>query len=283
MLRSIDPATGRELATFPEADEAAVEAAIAKAWDVRHGWRDAGIEHRAQLLRAVAGVLRADKERYASILTAEMGKPIVEAEGEVEKCAWTAGWIADNAARLLADEPIDSTATRSYVRFQPLGVVLAVMPWNFPFWQAFRAGLPALAAGNVMLLKHASNVPQAALAIEEVFKEAGVPDGVFQTLLIGSAAVDAIIADKRVAGVTLTGSEAAGRLVAETAGRNLKKSVLELGGSDPFIVMPSADLFAAAETAVKARTINNGQSCIAAKRFIVHESIADDFTQRFVE
>src|SRR5258708_3376579 len=209
MLRSIDPATGRELAAFPEADEAAVEAAIAKAWEVRHGWRDAGIEHRSQLIRAVAGVLRADKARYASILTAEMGKPIVEAEGEVEKCAWTAAWIADNAALLLADEPIDSTASRSYVRFQPLGVVLAVMPWNFPFWQAFRAGLPALAAGNVMLLKHASNVPQAAMAIEEVFREAGVPHGLFQALLIGPAAGDQSVTDPRVAGGTLTGAESA--------------------------------------------------------------------------
>ncbi len=200
MLRSIDPATGRELAAFPEADEASIEAAIAKAWEVRHGWRDAGIEHRSQLIRAVAGVLRADKARYASILTAEMGKPIVEAEGEVEKCAWTAAWIADNAAHLLADETIESTGSKSYVRFQPLGVVLAVMPWNFPFWQAFRAGLPALAAGNVMLLKHASNVPQAAMAIEEVFREAGLPDGVFQTLLVGSGMVDRIINDRRVAG-----------------------------------------------------------------------------------
>ena len=281
MLKSIDPATGRELATFPEHDAAAVEKAIAKAYDVRHGWRDAGIEHRTQLLRAVAGVLRADKERYASILTAEMGKPIVEAEGEVEKCAWTAAWIADNAARLLADQPIDSTATRSYVRFQPLGVVLAVMPWNFPFWQAFRAGLPALAAGNVMLLKHASNVPQAALAIEEVFKEAGVPDGVFQTLLIGSAAVDAIIADKRVAGVTLTGSDAAGVHVAQAAGKELKKSVLELGGSDPFVVLEDADVTLAATVACRARNQNNGQSCIAAKRFIVVNDVADEFAQKF--
>ena len=281
MLKSIDPATGRELATFPEHDAAAVEKAIAKAYDVRHGWRDAGVEHRTQLLRAVAGVLRADKERYASILTAEMGKPIVEAEGEVEKCAWTAGWIADNAARLLADQPVDSTATRSYVRFQPLGVVLAVMPWNFPFWQAFRAGLPALAAGNVMLLKHASNVPQAALAIEEVFKEAGVPDGVFQTLLIGSAAVDAIIADKRVAGVTLTGSDAAGVHVAQTAGKELKKSVLELGGSDPFVVLEDADVTLAATVACRARNQNNGQSCIAAKRFIVVDDVADEFAQKF--
>jgi len=282
MLRSIDPATGQELAKFPEADEAAVEAAIARAWDVRHGWRDAGIEHRSQMIRAVAGVLRADKARYASILTAEMGKPIVEAEGEVEKCAWTAEWIADNAARLLADEPVDSTGSKSYVRFQPLGVVLAVMPWNFPFWQAFRAGLPALAAGNVMLLKHASNVPQSAVAIEEVFREAGLPDGVFQTLLIGSGMVDRIISDRRVAGVTLTGSEAAGAKVAETAGKVLKKTVLELGGSDPFVVLEDADVTLAATAACRARNQNNGQSCIAAKRFIVVEDVADEFEKKFV-
>jgi len=282
MLKSIDPASGRELATFDEADDAAVEAAIAKAWDVRHGWRDAGIEHRARLLKDVAGVLRADKARYASILTSEMGKPIVEAEGEVEKCAWTAAWIADNAARLLADEPIESTATQSYIRYQPLGVVLAVMPWNFPFWQAFRAGLPALAAGNVMLLKHASNVPQSALAIEEVFREAGLPEGVFQTLLIGSGAVDRIISDRRVAGVTLTGSEAAGAHVAATAGKALKKSVLELGGSDPFIVLADADVAAAATVACRARNQNNGQSCIAAKRFIVVDRVADEFEKHFV-
>src|SRR5438105_206425 len=281
MLKSIDPASGRELATFDEADDAAVEAAIAKAWDVRHGWRDAGIEHRARLLKDVAGVLRADKARYASILTSEMGKPIVEAEGEVEKCAWTAAWIADNAARLLADEPIESTATQSYIRYQPLGVVLAVMPWNFPFWQTFRAGLPALAAGNVMLLKHASNVPQSALAIEEVFRKAGLPEGVFQTLLIGSGAVDRIISDRRVAGVTLTGSEAAGAHVAATAGKALKKAVLELGGSDPFVVLEDADVELAATVACRARNQNNGQSCIAAKRFIVVEDVADDFEQRF--
>jgi succinate-semialdehyde dehydrogenase/glutarate-semialdehyde dehydrogenase len=249
---------------------------------VRHGWRDAGIEHRSTLLKAVASVLRADKARYASILTAEMGKPIVEAEGEVEKCAWTAAWIADNAAHLLADEPIESTAAQSYVRYQPLGVVLAVMPWNFPFWQAFRAGLPALAAGNVMLLKHASNVPQAALAIEEVFREAGVPEGVFQTLLIGPGAVERIVSDRRVAGVTLTGSEAAGAQVAATAGKALKKSVLELGGSDPFIVLADADVATAATVACRARNQNNGQSCIAAKRFIVVEDVADDFEKRFV-
>ena len=281
MLKSIDPATGRELATFPEADEPGIEAALAKAWDVRHDWRDAGVGMRASLMRSVAGVLRADKSRFAALLTSEMGKPIVEAEAEVEKCAWTAAWFAENAERLLADEPVESTGAESYVRFQPLGVILAVMPWNFPFWQAFRAGLPALSAGNVMLLKHSSNVPQAALAIEEVFREAGVPEGVFQTLLIGSAAVERIIADHRIAGVTLTGSEGAGSLVAETAGKALKKTVLELGGSDPFIVLADADINTAATVACRARNQNNGQSCIAAKRFIVEEDVADEFEERF--
>jgi succinate-semialdehyde dehydrogenase/glutarate-semialdehyde dehydrogenase len=281
ILRSIDPATGEELAQFPELNAAGIETAIARAWGSRHAWRDVGVDMRAALLRSVAGVLRADKARYAALLTAEMGKPIVEAEGEIEKCAWTAGWIADNAARLLADEPMESSATMSYVRFQPLGVILAVMPWNFPFWQAFRAGLPALAAGNVMLLKHSSNVPQSAIAIEEVFREAGVPQGVFQTLLVGPSAVEGIIEDHRVAGVTLTGSEAAGARVASTAAKRIKKAVLELGGSDPFIVLADADIKAAATVACRARNQNNGQSCIAAKRFIVVESVADEFEELF--
>src|SRR6266581_8012613 len=281
MLKSIDPATGRELATFPEADGAAIEAALERGWAARHGWREAGIGMRAALMRSVAGVLRADKARYAALMTSEMGKPIVEAEAEVEKCAWTAGWIAENAERLLADEPVESTATESYVRFQPLGVILAVMPWNFPFWQAFRAGLPALAAGNLMLLKHSSNVPQCAIAIEEVFREAGVPEAVFQSLLIGSAAVEKIIDDRRIGGVTLTGSEAAGIKVASAAGKALKKSVLELGGSDPFIVLEDADVKTAATVACRARNQNNGQSCIAAKRFIVAEPVADEFEELF--
>ena len=283
MLKSIDPATGRELASFPELDDAGVDRAVEKAWTTRHAWRDAGLELRSSLLRSVAGVLRADKARFAALLTQEMGKPIVEAEAEIEKCAWTAAWFADNAARLLADQPAESTATESYVRFQPLGVILAVMPWNFPFWQAFRAGLPALAAGNVMLLKHSSNVPQAALAIEEVFREAGLPEGVFQTLLIGSGAVERIIGDPRVAGVTLTGSDKAGALVATAAGRSLKKVVLELGGSDPFIVLADADIEMAATAACRARNQNNGQSCIAAKRFIVEEPAAAEFEGRFTK
>ena len=281
MLRSIDPSNGDELATYPELDAAGVEAAVERAWASRHAWRDAGLDLRAAILRSVAGVLMAEKPRFAALMTSEMGKPIVEAEAEVEKCAWTATWIADNAARLLADEPVESTATKSYVRFQPLGVILAVMPWNFPFWQAFRAALPALAAGNTMLLKHSSNVPQCALAIEDVFREAGVPKGVFQTLLIGPGAIEGIVADHRVAGVTLTGSEAAGMQVAAAAGKALKKSVLELGGSDPFIVLEDADVKAAATVACRARNQNNGQSCIAAKRFIVAEPIAKEFEERF--
>jgi succinate-semialdehyde dehydrogenase / glutarate-semialdehyde dehydrogenase len=281
MLRSIDPSNGGELATFPELDAAGIEAALERAWGSRHAWRDAGLDLRTSILRSAAGVLRAEKSRFAELMTSEMGKPIVEAEAEVEKCAWTASWIADNAARLLADEPIESTATKSYVRFQPLGVILAVMPWNFPFWQAFRAALPALAAGNVMLLKHSSNVPQCALAIEDVFREAGVPKGVFQTLLIGSGAIEGIVSDRRVAGVTLTGSEAAGMQVAAAAGKALKKSVLELGGSDPFIVLEDADVKAAATVACRARNQNNGQSCIAAKRFIVAEPVAKEFEERF--
>jgi succinate-semialdehyde dehydrogenase/glutarate-semialdehyde dehydrogenase len=268
------------MASFPELDDAGIENAIAKAFNGRHAWRDIGIKARSEFLRSISSVLRADKERFAAMITSEMGKPIVEAEAEIEKCAWTAAWLADNAAGLLAHEPIESTASQSYVRFQPLGVVLAVMPWNFPFWQVFRAALPALAAGNMMLLKHASNVPQSAMAVEDVFREAGVPESVFQALLIGPAAVTRIISDRRVAGVTLTGSEAAGAKVAETAGKTLKKAVLELGGSDPFIVLEDADIAAAAAMACRARNQNNGQSCIAAKRFIVAEPIADEFEER---
>src|SRR3989449_11481735 len=260
MLKSIDPATGEELAAYPELDAAGIEAAVERAYASRHAWRDAGIDLRTALMRSVAGVLRADKSRFAALMTSEMGKPIVEAEAEVEKCAWTAGWIAENAERLLADEPVESTATEGDVRFQPLGVILAVLPWNFPFWQAFRAGLPALSAGNVMLLKHSSNVPQAALAIEEVFREAGVPEGVFQTLLIGSARVEGLIADHRVAGWALTGSEKAGSLVAESAGRALKKTLLELGGSDPVIVLADADLKTPSTLACPARQPDKRQS-----------------------
>jgi len=216
-------------------------------------------------------------------MTTEMGKPIKAAAQEAEKCAWVCRYYAETAEKHLADQIVETNATKSYVHFQPLGVVLAVMPWNFPFWQVFRFAAPALMAGNVGLLKHASNVPQCALAITDIFGRAGFPDGAFQTLLIGSEAVQDVLEDSRVAAATLTGSEPAGRSVASIAGKQIKKTVLELGGSDPFIVMPSADLKEAVGTAVKARTINNGQSCIAAKRFIVHGQIYDEFEKGFVE
>jgi succinate-semialdehyde dehydrogenase/glutarate-semialdehyde dehydrogenase len=229
-----------------------------------------------------AEILESEKKDFARLMTLEMGKPINAAVQEAEKCVWVCRYYAENAERHLADEIIETNATKSYVHFQPLGVVLAVMPWNFPFWQVFRFAAPALMAGNVGLLKHASNVPQCALAIEDVFRRAGFSGGEFQTLLIGSDLVQRVLEDQRVAAVTLTGSEPAGRSVASIAGKEIKKTLLELGGSDPFIVMPSADLETATTTAVKARTINNGQSCIAAKRFIVHEQVYDEFEKRFV-
>ncbi len=227
-------------------------------------------------------ILENGKDEFAQLMTLEMGKPIKSAVQEAEKCAWVCRYYAENAETYLADEVIVTNAAKSYVKFQPLGPVLAVMPWNFPFWQVFRFAAPALMAGNVGLLKHASNVPQCALAIEDIIRRAGFPEGSFQTLLIGSDEVGSVLEDQRVVAATLTGSEPAGRSVAAIAGKQLKPTVLELGGSDPFIVMPSADLESAASTAVRARIINNGQSCIAAKRFIVHNAIYDEFEQRFV-
>ncbi len=233
------------------------------------------------MIRA-AEILESEKHEFGKTMTIEMGKPLQAAIGEAEKCAWVCRYYAENAERHLADEIVETNAKKSYVHFQPLGPVLAVMPWNFPFWQVFRFAAPALMAGNVGLLKHSSNVPQCALAIEEIFRRAGFPEGAFQTLLIGSQAVEGILKDRRVVAATLTGSEPAGRSVAGIAGKEIKTTVLELGGSDPFIVMPSADFDVAVTTAVKARTINNGQSCIAAKRFIVAAEIYDKFEERFV-
>src|SRR6185369_3044858 len=241
------------------------------------------IAERTRLLQRAAEILDSDKEKFGRIMVTEMGKTLKAAIEEAAKCAWGCRYYAEQAERFLADEVVETSASRSYVIYQPIGPILAIMPWNFPFWQVFRFAAPALAAGNVALLKHASNVPQCALAIEEIFRRAGFPEGCFQTLLIDTDQVKGVIEDPRVAAVTLTGSTGAGSHVASAAGNVIKKTVLELGGSDPFIVMPSADFDTAVRTAVKARTINNGQSCIAAKRFIVHESIADEFERRYVE
>jgi succinate-semialdehyde dehydrogenase/glutarate-semialdehyde dehydrogenase len=276
-IQSINPATEEVLATFEEFTPAQIDAALAQAATAFQEWRRASFAERAALLRRAAERLRAEKARYAGLITDEMGKPIVEAEAEIEKCAWNCEYYAENGARFLADEPVATGARASYVAFEPLGVVLAIMPWNFPFWQVFRAAVPALMAGNTCLLKHASNVPQCALAVEEVFRAAGFPPGVFQTLLIPSSAVETLIADDRVQAVTLTGSDVAGSQVAMAAGRALKKTVMELGGSDPFIVLEDADLAAAAETGARARCQNTGQSCIAAKRFIVVDAVAEEF------
>lgn len=282
-ISSINPATQDILKTFEPLTEKQLEQKLDRAHQAFREHRRTAFNQRASKMQHAAEILESDKESFARLMTLEMGKPIKAAVQEAEKCAWVCRYYAENAERHLADEIVETNATKSFVRFQPLGVVLAVMPWNFPFWQVFRFAAPALMAGNVGLLKHASNVPQCALAIEEIFQRAGFPEGVFQALLIGSDAVSGLLEDKRVAAATLTGSEPAGRSVASIAGKQIKKTVLELGGSDPFIVMPSADFEAAVTTAVKARTINNGQSCIAAKRFIVHGKMYDEFEKRFVE
>jgi succinate-semialdehyde dehydrogenase/glutarate-semialdehyde dehydrogenase len=282
-IASVDPATGAVLKTFEALSPAAIEEHLEGARKAFPAWKRVPFADRSVRLKRAGEILEAEKARFGELMTREMGKPIGAAVAEAEKCAWVCRYYAENAERFLADEPAGTDASESFVRYEPLGAVLAVMPWNFPFWQVFRFAAPALMAGNIGLLKHASNVPQCALAIEEIFRRAGFPDGVFQTLLVGSDRVAALIEDGRIAAVTLTGSEGAGVSVGGAAGRQLKKVVLELGGSDPFLVMPSADVAKAAETAVKARTINNGQSCIAAKRFLVHEKIAADFERRFVE
>ena len=282
-ISSINPATAEVLKTFDSLTEPQLEAKLQSAAEVFSAYRQTTFAERAAMMQSAAEILEREKKSLARTMTLEMGKPINAALQEAEKCAWVCRYYAEQAERHLADEVIETNATRSFVRYQPLGVVLAVMPWNFPFWQVFRFAAPALMAGNVGLLKHASNVPQCALAIEEILQRAGVPDGAFQTLLVGSGEVQKVLEDPRVAAVTLTGSEPAGRSVASIAGKQIKKTVLELGGSDPFIVMPSANFEDAVTTAVKARTINNGQSCIAAKRFIVHEQIYNEFETRFVE
>ena len=282
-ISSINPATQETLKTFQALTKDQLNEKLNRAHEVFRRRRLSTFDERAAMMQQAAEILESQNETFARLMTLEMGKPINAAVQEAEKCAWVCRYYAENAERHLADEVVETNATKSFVHFQPIGVVLAVMPWNFPFWQVFRFAAPALMAGNVGLLKHASNVPQCALAIEDIFQRAGFADGVFQTLLIGSDAVQSVLEDGRVAAATLTGSEPAGRSVASIAGKQIKKTVLELGGSDPFIVMPSADFEDAVATAVKARTINNGQSCIAAKRFIVHEKIYDEFEMRFVK
>jgi succinate-semialdehyde dehydrogenase/glutarate-semialdehyde dehydrogenase len=281
-IATVNPATGQTLRTFEPLASSQIEEKLQRAADTFPTQRRLPFAQRSRLMSRAAEILEANKDMYARLMTTEMGKTLRSAVEEVLKCARGCRYYADNAERLLAPEQVETEASLSLVLYQPLGPVLAVMPWNFPFWQVFRFAAPALMAGNVGLLKHASNVPQCALAIEDVFRQAGFPEGAFQTLLVGSAAVQGILDDPRVKAVTLTGSEAAGKSVAGEAGRQIKKSVLELGGSDPFIVMPSADLDRAVRVAVQARTINNGQSCIAAKRFLVAEPIADEFERRFV-
>jgi succinate-semialdehyde dehydrogenase/glutarate-semialdehyde dehydrogenase len=281
-IATINPATGQLLKSFEPLTSAEIEAKLQLAAKTFPAFRSLTFAARATLMNKAADILEADKGLLARLMTTEMGKTFRSAVDEAVKCAWACRYYAENAERFLADEDVATNAKHSYVKYQPMGVVLCIMPWNFPLWQVFRFIAPGLMAGNVGLLKHASNVPQCALAIEEILQRAGFPAGAFQTLLIGARQVDAILSDPRVAAATLTGSEGAGVEVGVSAAKRIKKVVLELGGSDPFIVMPSADLELAADTAVKARVVNNGQSCIAAKRFIVAESIADKFEEIFV-
>jgi succinate-semialdehyde dehydrogenase / glutarate-semialdehyde dehydrogenase len=281
-IATINPATGETLKTFEQLSDREIDRKLKIAAQAFSRHRKSSFAERAQIMQRAAEILEGKKEAFARMMTTEMGKTFRSAVEEAVKCAWVCRFYAENGEAFLADEVVATPATRSYVRYQPLGPVLAVMPWNYPFWQVIRAAAPILTAGNVMLLKHASNVPQCALMIEDVFREAGFPEGVFQTLLIGSQKVEAVLGDSRIAAATLTGSEGAGVQVAMGAAKKVKKVVLELGGSDPFIVMPSANLNEAVATAVKARISNNGQSCIAAKRFIIAEPIADEFLSRFV-
>jgi len=282
-MRSVNPATGKPIRDYPEHDEPAIRLRLEAARIASASWRATPLAERSAILRKVAFVLRAQQAECARIMTLEMGKPIAAAEAEVEKCAWACEYYAEYGPRFLEPEPVATDAAKSLVRYEPLGVVLAVMPWNFPFWQVFRCAAPALLAGNAVVLKHASNVPGSASAIAEVMRDAGVPEGVFTTLLVPASAVGRLIADPAIDAVSLTGSEPAGIAVAEAAGRAIKKTVLELGGSDPFVVLADADLVRAATGAVAGRTVNNGQSCIAAKRFIVEAAVAARFEAALVE
>jgi len=282
-IASVNPATGETLQTFTPLTDAALQDKLQLAADAFRAHRQTSFADRAAKMTRAGEILDAEKQAIARTVTLEVGKTLRASVEEAEKCARACRYYAENAERLLADQSYTVDGARAFVRSLPLGPILAVMPWNFPLWQVVRFAAPALMAGNVGLLKHAPNVPQCALFLEDLFRRAGFAEGVFQALLIETEQVPAVLDDPRVVAATMTGSERAGSAVAEQAGRRLKKTVLELGGSDPFLVMPSADLDAAAQTAVKARTLNNGQSCIAAKRFLVHEAIADDWTRRFVD
>ena len=281
-VSSINPATGEILETFAETAPAALERILDQAVAAYGAWRRFSYAQRGQAMRQAARILRERKAEYARTMALEMGKPLQQGEAEAEKCAWACEYYAEQAAAMLGDQPRVTDGSRSYVRFDPIGPVLAIMPWNFPFWQVFRFAAPALMAGNAGLLKHAPNVTRCALAIEEVFRQAGFPEGLFRTVILQNEAVAGVIADPRVRAATLTGSDRAGSQVAAQAGTHLKKMVLELGGSDPFLVLEDADVDQAARTAAEARLLNSGQSCIAAKRFIVVESVADRFLETFV-
>jgi succinate-semialdehyde dehydrogenase / glutarate-semialdehyde dehydrogenase len=283
MIASINPATGETLREFEALTDAQIEEKLACAEKAFQSYRRTAFADRARWLARAAEILESEQDRLGRIMTLEMGKTIGSARAEAAKCALACRYYVEHGEKLLSDEPVEMGSGRGFVKYQPIGAVLAVMPWNFPFWQVFRFAAPTLMAGNVGLLKHASNVPQCALEIESVIRRAGFPSDVFQTLLIGSSKVEGLINDPRIKAVTLTGSEPAGMQVASQAGKQIKKTVLELGGSDPFVITPNADLDRAIRTAVEARCINNGQSCIAAKRFIVDERIADEFERRFAE
>src|ERR1700680_4929843 len=281
-IATVNPATGQLMKSFEPLSDAEIEVKLQKAAETFAKYRHVPFAERARMMMKAADIIDRDKEQFARMMTTEMGKTLRSAVDEAVKCAWVCRYYAENAERFLADEVVETPASRSFIRYQPMGVVLVIMPWNYPFWQAFRFIAPGLMAGNVGLLKHASNVPQCAMKIEELLLRAGVPEGVFQTLLVGAGSVDRILDDPRIAAATLTGSEGAGVKVGTGAAQRIKKVVLEVGGSDPFVVMPSANLEDAVAVGIKARVANNGQSCIAAKRFIVHEQIADKFQSAFV-
>ena len=279
----VSPVTGERVREYPATSPDEVAAAVAGCHEAFLRWRRADVERRARLLRNAAGILREQAEDFAELMTTEMGKPLAEAQAEVEKCAWVCDYYAENTADFLSRRPVATDAGESFVTFQPIGIVFAIMPWNFPFWQVVRFAAPALMAGNGALLKHAPNVPGCALAIESVFREAGLPDHLFRSLLVGHEEAAELIADPRVRAVTLTGSTRAGKAVASNAARHVKKSVLELGGSDPYVILEDADLAAAAQACVTSRLINSGQSCVAAKRFVVVERVLTEFQERIVE